>query len=237
MANKRKNERQVYNILNLKNKKHSQFDFAEVYRHIRTNIEYSTVDKDICTIAITSTQPAEAKSITALNLSIIFATKYKKVLLIDCDLRKSQLHKYFKISNKTGLTDALISSSKNKVIESNHFQLIDDESFAGPLTILTSGTSVPNPTEILSSTTFKIFIETLKRQYDYIILDCPPSSVSDIIPIGNIADGTLFVCSSLDTNRKQAKAAVDFLLQNNVNILGSILTKAEGSSNHYGYYY
>ena len=84
MAQKKK-YRKTLNILE-KSKKQSQFDYTEILRHIRTNIEFSNVDNPIKSIAITSSQPGEAKSTTSMNLAFIFATKYKKVLIIDCDL-------------------------------------------------------------------------------------------------------------------------------------------------------
>ncbi|MCD7893300.1 MAG: CpsD/CapB family tyrosine-protein kinase [Erysipelotrichaceae bacterium] len=216
----------------------SQFDYGEVYRHIRTNIEFSTVDNDISSIAITSTQPFESKTTTALNLAIIFAAKYEKVLIIDCDLRKPRLHQYLNISNQTGLTNALRDFSKSNRIDQEYFKRITDNSFAGYLTVLTSGNKVPNPNEILGSNTFKNFISELKKSYDFIIIDCPPiSNVSDAVPVSYAVDGTLFICSCQDTNRKDAMNALSMLKQSNVNIIGTVLTKADSYHNGYGYGY
>ena len=111
MAQKKQRTKKTLSILE-KNRKHNQFDYTEIFRHIRTNIEFSTVDKQIKSISITSTQPGEAKSTTSINLAYIFATKYNKVLLIDCDLRKTMLHRYMRISNQQGLTDALLEFGK-----------------------------------------------------------------------------------------------------------------------------
>ena len=82
------------------NNKNVQFDVKEVYRHIRTNIGFSNVSAKIKVINLTSTQPGEGKTTTAINLAIAYAGIYENVLLIDCDLRKPQIHKYFKLSNK-----------------------------------------------------------------------------------------------------------------------------------------
>lgn len=237
MAKVKKRARRAFTLLNPP-KQNTQFDFGEVYRHIRTNIEFSTVDKDIHSIAITSTQPFEAKSTTALNLAIVFATKYAKVLIVDCDLRKSQLHQYLKLSNKLGLTNALREYSKTHEVNPSYFQSVSDKSFVGSLSVLTSGVKVPNPGEILSSATFSSFIQELKKEYDFIILDCPPvASVSDAIPVSHAVDGTIFVCSCQDTNRKDAMSAISLLRQSNVNILGTVLTKADTYSHGYGYGY
>lgn len=241
MFNKKttRRQRKCFNLLTQTNE--SQFDYGEVYRHIRTNIEFSTVDKDITSIALTSTQPFESKTTTALNLAIIFAAKYERVLIIDCDLsdlRKPRLHQYLNISNQTGLTNALRDYSRNRFISEEHFKKINDQSFAGYLTVLTSGNKVPNPNEILSSKTFKSFISELKNTFDFIIIDCPPiSNVSDAVPVSHAVDGTVFICSAQDTNRKDAMNALDMLRQSNVNVIGTVLTKADTYHNGYGYGY
>lgn len=238
MAQKKK--RKVKTTLNIldKSKKHNQFDYTEIFRHIRTNIEYSTVGKEIKSISITSTQPGEAKSTTSINLAYIFATKYKKVLIIDCDLRKTMLHRYMRLSNQSGLTDALLDYGKNKTLNMEYFQKVNHASFQGPLYILTGGVHVPNPSEILSSEVFKEYIEVLKENFDFIIIDCAPvGTISDAIPVGNAVDGTIFIVSTKDTNRKDAASCVNLLQRNNVNVLGSVLTKSDSGSGSYSYYY
>lgn len=234
---KRKQKNTAINILQ-KGRMNTQFDYVEVYRHIRTNIEYSTMDKELKAIAITSTQAGEAKTTTAMNLAFIFAAKYEKVLLIDADLRKQTLHKYMRLSNKSGLTNALMDFQKTRKIDKEHIQTLNHESFIGQLSVMTAGVSVPNPSEILGSALFKDFIETLKNQYDFIIIDCAPvGTISDAIPVGNATDGTIFVCSSQDTKRKDAAGCVSLLQRNNVNVLGSILTKTEDDASGHKYYY
>lgn len=236
MAQKKK-IRKTLNILD-KSKRQSQFDYAEVFRHIRTNIEFSNVDNPIKSIAITSTQLGEAKSTTAMNLAFIFATKYKKVLIIDCDLRKTMLHKYMKLSNSHGLTDALIEFGKTRHFNDEYFQTLKDPSFSGLLYVLTAGIHIPNPSELLSSDTFKEYMKVLKQNFDFIIIDCAPiGSISDAIPVGNAVDGTIFVVSAKDTKRKDAAQCVDLLKRSNVNVIGSVLTKAESGSGSYYYYY
>ena len=155
---KKTTKQKMLNILD-QSKRQSQFDYAEIFRSIRTNIEFSNVDHPVKSIAITSTQPSEAKSTTVINLAMIFATKYERVLLIDADLRKMMLHRYLKISNKAGLTNALIDFGKNKRINAEFLQRINNESFKGSLHILTAGMHVPNPSELLSSDTFKEYME------------------------------------------------------------------------------
>ena len=221
-----------------KSNKNNHVDYQEVYRNIRTNIEYSAVGKNVKAINITSTVSNEAKCITALNLAMIYATKYANVLLIDADLRRPTQHHYLKLSNSRGLTNALIEYGETKKISSKCFQFIEDESFVGKLSVLTSGVKVPNPSELLSSQIFEDFINELKGLYDFIIIDCPPIMlVSDAIPIGNVVDGTIFVCSSQLTGRKDAKASIEILQKNNVNILGTVLSQVEVEKDKYNNYY
>ncbi len=221
-----------------KSNKNNHVDYQEVYRNIRTNIEYSAVGKNVKAINITSSISNEGKSTTALNLAMIYATKYANVLLIDADLRKATQHRYLKLSNSRGLTNALIEYGETKKISSKCFQFIEDESFVGKLSVLTSGVKVPNPSELLSSQIFEDFINELKELYDFIIIDCPPIMlVSDAIPIGNVVDGTIFVCSSQLTGRKDAKASIEILQKNNVNILGTVLSQVEVEKDKYNNYY
>lgn len=221
-----------------KSNKNNHVDYQEVYRNIRTNIEYSAVGKNVKAINITSSISNEGKSTTALNLAMIYATKYANVLLIDADLRKATQHRYLKLSNSRGLTNALIEYGETKKISSKCFQFIEDESFVGKLSVLTSGVKVPNPSELLSSQIFEDFINELKGLYDFIIIDCPPIMlVSDAIPIGNVVDGTVFVCSSQLTGRKDAKASIEILQKNNVNILGTVLSQVEVEKDKYNNYY
>lgn len=238
LKNKRNSvEKQTFLITQPENK-HSKIDFKEVYRHIRTGIEYSTVGQNVKAINVTSSIPGESKSTTSINLAMIYATKYDNVLLIDCDLRKSTIHRYLKLSNSRGLTNALMEYDESKKISSKYFQFYEDDSFVGKLSVLTSGVKVPNPTELIGSTVFKDFINDLKELYDFIIIDCPPiMSISDAIPIGNVVDGTIFVCSSSITNRKDAKASIEILKKNNVNIIGTVLTQVEQDNSKNGYYH
>ena len=219
-------------------KKRNQFDVDEIYRGLRTNIEFSQMDDAIQVINVVSTIPNEGKSTIACNLARIMAAKYKNVLLIDCDLRKNTLHKYMGLSNKHGLTDALLEYRQTKKLNVEYFQSVKDPSFAGTMAVLTSGIHIPNPSELLGSHVFKDYINELKKSFDFIIIDCAPiGMISDAIPVGNAVDGTIFAISSQDTNKKDAANCVKLLQRNNVNVLGSVLTKAKSISGSHYYYY
>lgn len=210
----------------------------EVYRQLRTNIEFSQMDDTLKVINIVSTNPNEGKSSIARNLARIFADKYKKVLLVDCDLRNPSLNKQFHVSNAMGLTNLLARFKEGMVVERaeeiQHLETGTENS----LYFLSAGIRVPDPTEMLSSHRFSNFIETVKNEFDVVILDCPPVfAVADAIPLSNVADGTLFVLSSKDTNKADAKEAVGDLQRNGANIIGVVMTKVPGfkTKHYYGY--
>lgn len=221
-----------------KHTKKSQFDNMEVYRQLRTNIEYSSFNKDIQVICVTSSNPAEGKSSVASNLATVAIAKYEKVLLIDCDLRKSVQHKIFKVSNKLGISNLMKEKSEIDLEIGGYFQKFKDNSTDGKLYVLTSGKSVPNPQEMLASDRFKELIEKFREMFDYIIIDCPPlNAVADAIPVSSIVDGTLFVVSAMDTAKQEAKNALTMLQRNGANVLGCVLTKVDITSKSYYSYY
>lgn len=221
-----------------KHTKKSQFDNMEVYRQLRTNIEYSSFNKDIQVICVTSSNPAEGKSSVASNLATVAIAKYEKVLLIDCDLRKPVQHKIFKVSNKLGISNLMKEKSEIDLEIGGYFQKFKDNSTDGKLYVLTSGKSVPNPQEMLASDCFKELIEKFREMFDYIIIDCPPlNAVADAIPVSSIVDGTLFVVSAMDTAKQEAKNALTMLQRNGANVLGCVLTKVDITSKSYYSYY
>lgn len=221
-----------------KHTKKSQFDNMEVYRQLRTNIEYSSFNKDIQVICVTSSNPAEGKSSVASNLATVAIAKYEKVLLIDCDLRKPVQHKIFKVSNKLGISNLMKEKSEIDLEIGGYFQKFKDNSTDGKLYVLTSGKSVPNPQELLASDRFKELIEKFREMFDYIIIDCPPlNAVADAIPVSSIVDGTLFVVSAMDTAKQETKNALTMLQRNGANVLGCVLTKVDITSKSYYSYY
>lgn len=225
--------KKVENIPN----KSQQFDEMEVYRHLRTNIEYSSVDKKIQVINITSSQLGEGKTTTSTNLAIVSSGQYGRVLLVDCDMRKPQVHKRFNISNRFGLSNILAGDNVN--ISDSYFSKFKDKDTDGVLYVLPAGVKVPNPLELLSSEKFKDFVEFMRMRFEFIILDCPPVlSVSDCIPVSHVSDGTLFVISSKDTDKNEAKTALQQLQRNGANVLGTVLNKVDktNESAYYSYY-
>lgn len=192
---------------------------AESYRSLRTNIQYSSIDKQVKTLVVTSSNAGEGKSTVAGNLAYTFFQSGKRVLIIDCDLRKPSLHRKFNVSNEVGLTDVLVGTSElNKVMKK-----IDDS-----LYLLTTGTLPPNPAEIIGSNTMENFLEECKINFDYIILDTPPIlPVTDSKLLAIKADATVLVVRSEISKLKHVSQAFKELGKVNANVIGTILNDVE----------
>lgn len=202
---------------------------AESYRILRTNIMYSSFDKKIKRILVTSSEPGEGKSTTSGNLALAFAQDEKKVILIDCDLRKPSLHKKFRISNNRGLSDVIIDRDKlNKCIQ-KRTEYLD---------ILTAGKIPPNPSEMLGSQAMSSLLDELSNVYDVIILDSPPVlAVTDAQILSTKVDGTVLVVRAEKTKKDTVLAAKGVLDKVNANILGTVLNGGNKNKDNYYYYY
>ncbi len=203
---------------------------AEAYRALRTNLFYSSVDKKIKSITISSADIQDGKTVTACNLAISIANAGSKVLLIDADLRKPNVHKQFIIPNRAGLTNLLMEECE---LGEALFMVEDIPN----LDILVSGTIPPNPSEILSSIKIKELIEYLSKKYDLILIDSPPLGyVSDGIILAGITDGVILTVAAKVTKINHAQTAVKDLQKVDANILGVIMTKVKRKSDEYRYY-
>lgn len=207
---------------------------SEAYRVLRTNIQYSSVDKPLKTIVVTSAGPMEGKTTTIANLAVTFAQAGSKVLLIDTDLRKPKVHKVFTLLNSRGLTNLL--TSKDGFVSFIRHDVVEN------LDILTSGTIPPNPSEVLNSNSMRDFLEKVKAEYDIILLDSPPvGSVTDASIISTYVDGTILVAKSGKVEIDAVKRAKETLEKVNANIIGVVLNnldkKTLGNNYYYQYYY
>ncbi len=202
---------------------------AESYRTLRTNIQYSSFDEDYKVIVVTSSEPNEGKSTTAGNLALSLAQGEKKVILIDCDLRKPSLHKKFKISNTLGLSNVIVE--KENVTNVGH-------KYNKNLTVLTSGKIPPNPAEMLGSKAMTALIEAMKKIFDYVIIDTPPvQAVADAQILSTKADGTILVVRAEKTKKDSVQNSIDLLKKVNANVIGTVLNGLEANRNNYYYYY
>lgn len=218
--------------------RHNDFYIREAYKSLRTNVMFSLTDENKChVIMVTSSLPREGKSTISANLAISLAEDGKRTLLIDCDMRKPQIARLLKIHNASGLSDMLFSSSDN--IGPQFFRINDMDLF-----VLTAGSIPPNPSELLGSIRMKKLIDSLRRKFDYIILDMPPINiVTDAVVASSLTDGALMVIRSGKTERNAVLRAMDQLERANAKILGVVLTRVNhritpyGRSKEYGYGY
>lgn len=212
---------------------------TEAFRTLRTNIQFSSIDKQLKTIIITSSTPGEGKSTISANLAGTIAQGEKKVLLVDCDLRKPKVHKTFNINNVEGLTNLLVG---NKSVEevAHKYEGLEN------LYIITSGPIPPNPAELLASKRMEDFITDIKKDFDMIILDTPPVGlVTDSAVLSTVADGLILVTAVAQTEIGNVVIGKELLNKVKANIIGVVLNKVPienrayskyGYSKYYGYY-
>lgn len=203
---------------------------VEAYRHLRTSLLFSSAGKPPQTILITSAQPSEGKTTTAINTAITLAQAGGEVLIIDCDLRRPRLHKHFGLSNVHGLTSYL-SSDKNPE------SLIQQSHDLPNLKVITSGPIPPNPAELISSNEMKNLLQYLKGNYKHIVIDSPPAIFfTDAAILSIIVDGVVLVTlagkSSIHLTRrfKQRLASIG------AKIYGVVLNGIRSTSLEYDYY-
>lgn len=203
---------------------------SEAYRVIRTNIQYSSIDKPLKTIVVTSSGPMEGKTTTVVNLAVAFAQAGSRVLLIDSDLRRPKIHKIFMMSNRTGLTNLIAAHDDS----AKYIRLSEIPG----LEILPSGTIPPNPSELLSSNSFLQFIHEVSEVYDIILMDAPPvGNVTDAAIISAFVDGTILVVNSGRVAIDALKRSKELLANVNAKILGVVLNNLDKHTGGNYYYY
>ncbi|MBI5563162.1 MAG: polysaccharide biosynthesis tyrosine autokinase [Deltaproteobacteria bacterium] len=207
---------------------------AESYRGIRTGILLSSVDVQPKVLLVTSTTPAEGKTTTAANLAVAMSQMGEKVLLIDVDMRRHNVHELFNLDNTVGISDMIV----------NHGDLsgaIKAVPGIPGLSVITGGTLAPNPAELLASSRMKDIIVGLRGNYDRIILDSPPLLIfSDPLILSRLADGTILVVWGGATSKDLITKVSQSLKGVNVKLLGVVLNKvmmAKRSGYGYGYSY
>jgi len=204
-------------------------NFAEDVKTIRTNLDFSKVDQNMKTILITSSIPGEGKSFISANLAASFAQNNKKVILIDCDLRKGVIHKRMNVNN-VGLSNLIAKGDLSDLDE--YIQ----ESDVKNLDVITRGIVPPNPSELLSSKAFKSIIKLLEGYYDYVILDGPPvTNLPDSLIMSTLVDKTLIVSSIGYTPLSLLQNTKKCLENVNAPIAGIIVNKVPVKKG--GYYY
>ncbi|MFK3936228.1 CpsD/CapB family tyrosine-protein kinase [Alkalihalobacillus sp. NPDC078783] len=208
---------------------HKHSPISEQYRTIRTNIEFSSVDKELRSFVVTSAGPGEGKSTSVANLAIVMAQNGNSVLVIDADMRRPTAHYTFSLSNTRGLTNVL---SKQSLLEETVQNTNIDN-----LSILTCGPIPPNPAELLNSQMMEIIIKEALSQFDIVFFDAPPvMAVTDAQLLASKVDGTILVTSSGKTDKEEAIKTKELLVKTNANLLGVILNNKSVDEKSYYYY-
>lgn len=204
---------------------------SEAYRTLRTNIQFACVDLKPKTLLVTSSMPREGKTTTAVNLAASMAQDGKKTILVDCDLRKPKIDTIFKIPNETGgLSNILIDEIEQE--EGIKETEVDN------LYILPAGKIPPNPAELLSSKKMQQFMEYLRQNFDYIIVDSPPLiAVTDAQVISKYSDACILVAAAGESDRGEVIKAKELLCNVNAKIIGVVLNKIDISKESYNKFY
>lgn len=216
--------------MNLKNKKNSSkenykpiagkdLDFLsnEAYKKLRTNLNFTFDLKKKCHVfGVTSSVAGEGKSLTSVNLAISFAEMGKRTLLIECDMRKPNLDKFFETKTTEGLANVLAGFE----IKQGIIQAIKEYK---NLYLITAGLIPPNPSELLSTHVMEDIIEDLSKEFDYIILDLPPvTAVADAKIIARVTEGFLLVVRHNYVTKAELSETMRQLTMSNIKILGTV---------------
>ena len=209
---------------------------SEQIRTIRTNLQFTSADEKIMTILITSSIPSEGKSFISSNLATAFAQNNKKVLIVDCDMRKGRVNKIFKISNRIGLSNLLAYKEDDEEnLEDYVFKTKIDN-----LYVIPRGKVPPNPSELLNSQKTAKLISLLSEIFDYIIFDGPPvNGLSDSLIMSDFVDRTIVVTSLNSAPIELLESTKKMLTNVNAKVAGVIVNKVprrKSSGKSYYYY-
>jgi capsular exopolysaccharide synthesis family protein len=201
---------------------------AEAFLTLHSSLRLKEESKNAKCILTTSTIPGEGKSFTTTNLALTFAAHGEKVVVVDCDLRKPNIHKTLQLENVKGVIDIVGGTSTlDEVVIKNVFPNMD---------VITTGGRAKNPTHVLNSRSFEQLVADLRKRYDRVFIDTPPlAAVSDAMIILPLVDGSLFTIFFNKVRRKAAQFAAKKLLESNVPVLGAVLNGLNLAVS--GYYY
>lgn len=203
---------------------------AEAYRHLRTSLLFSSAGKPPQTILVTSSQPSEGKTTTAINTAITLAQSDADVVIIDCDLRRPRLHSHFGFENTKGLTNYLSGDKDTENLIRNYADL-------PRLKVITSGPIPPNPAELLSSNEMRNLLQFLSGKFKHVIIDSPPAiSFTDAAILSTLVDGVILVAMANKSSihlMRQFKQRIHTI---GARIYGVVLNGIKAGSMEYDYY-
>lgn len=201
------------------------------YTRLRDNLIYINSDGNHKIIQIESAMAKEGKTSVAANLAVSLGITEKKVVVVDLDFRRPRLHRVFHLAKEDGIAEYMMGSiGRDKLIKHTSYKNVD---------LITRGGEIYNPAIILVSDKFKELISSLRKDYDFVLLDCAPVlQVSDYIHISKVSDGALFLVAYARTTKAQITEAVKELRKNNITILGTLFTMYDRKKDsRYGYGY
>ncbi len=202
---------------------------AEVFRGLRTQMFFAANGASLQVLAITSAKPGDGKTTVTANLAFSLAQTGRRVLLVDCDMRRPRMNQVFGIENETGLSVAL----RGQVSPWDVVHTVPETN----VTFLPAGPNPGNPAEMLESVAFHEFLETAKNEFDFVLLDCPPVlKVADPCIIASQVDGMLLALRVSQDSKPEALRTMEMLEQTGVTMLGLVLNcwDAGGSFDSYG---
>lgn len=196
---------------------------SEAYRNLRINLQYASLDEALDTLLITSVGPEEGKTTTLANLAVTLAQAEQRVIIVDCDLHRPQVHQLFGLPNDQGLTTAILDEGS---LQTPSLQNTPIEN----LRVLTSGPLPQRPADLLGSRRMATLIETLKQQTDLVLFDAPPvMSATDAAMLATQVDGVLLVLSAGQTRREDSLLAIERLQKVKARIVGAVLQNASST--------
>jgi succinoglycan biosynthesis transport protein ExoP len=208
---------------------------AEAYRSLRTSVQFMGLHRPVQAIQLTSPNASEGKTTTLANLAVALAGSGQKVVVVCCDLRRPRIHEFFGLTNTTGFTSVLLGEIPLSIALQN----VPEQS---RLSLLASGPTPPNPSELLASQRAGDVLSALRSECDVVLVDSAPVlPVTDSIVLSRMVDATILVGTAGRTTRKEYQRAVELLNQVDAPLIGSVLNGVEeedlyGFGYGYGYY-
>ncbi len=212
----------------------SKFAIVEGYKIARTNLVFSLAASESKIVVVTSWSKGEGKSTATANLAISFSKMGKKVLLMDCDLRRPNIHNLIRLQNNAGLSEVL---GKFKTLDE-----VVNRDVLPCLDVLTAGSIPPNPSELLASSYFDSLLHSIEETYDYIIIDTPPVGiVTDSLILKDYISGYVLVVREKVTTHGDIEKAIQSITLADSKVLGFLkvgcsLTEKKYAKGKYGYY-
>lgn len=206
---------------------------SEAYRSLRTAIQFSGPEGAPTVLSVTSTEPSEGKTTTSWRLAHEFAGLGLRVLVIDADMRKPSMHRYFGTGHAAGLSNLLTTNGLT-----DELGRVVHKTSEPNLFFISSGPMPPNPADLLSSARMGLIVDTCRNAFDITIIDCPPViGLADAPLLGRISDATLLVVSSRNVSRKAAANAAKRLKSTGSVLIGAVLNKFSVDRFDYNYEY